>query len=124
MAVKGLKALRHEIAEWLNRSEKLSFTWEDILIGPGSKELLFLVGLSLDCDLLIGTPCWVSYIPQTKFLGKSITTIETKFENRWRVTPEELDEACRRDEKDPNRKNKCMILTYPDNPTGLTYKPE
>ena len=29
LAVKGLKSLRHEIAEWLNRSEKLSFSWED-----------------------------------------------------------------------------------------------
>ena len=74
---------------------------EDLLIGPGSKELLFLVGLNLNCDLVIGSPCWVSYIPQLQFLGRKVRVVQTKFENRWRLQPEELDEACSQDAEDP-----------------------
>ena len=72
--------------------------------------------------MIIGCPCWVSYIPQIKFLGKKVTVIETKFENRWRLTAEELEEVCKNDEHRPDKKNKFLILTYPDNPTGLTYQ--
>ena len=41
------------------------------MIGPGSKELLFLAGLALDSELIANTPCWVSYIPQAIFLAQS-----------------------------------------------------
>ena len=60
------------------------------MVGPGSKELLYLSGLTLDSCLIVETPCWVSYIPQARILGKQIKKIETKYENRWRVTAEEF----------------------------------
>ena len=48
-------------------------------------------------------------------LGKNVFVIETKFENQWKITPEELEEACRKD--NPKKKNKFLIITCPDNPT-------
>jgi aspartate/methionine/tyrosine aminotransferase len=61
-----------------------------------------------------------------KFLGKQVQVIHTKYENRWRLTPEELDEALSKNLENHEKheiRNKFMILTYPDNPTGLTYSP-
>ena len=88
------------------------------MIGPGSKELLFLAGLALDSELIANTPCWVSYIPQAIFLGKKIIYIHNSYENKWRLDPCELDKVLTENKND---KAKVIILTYPDNPTGLSY---
>ncbi|WP_278803141.1 aminotransferase class I/II-fold pyridoxal phosphate-dependent enzyme, partial [Marinobacter nauticus] len=52
LPVKGLKGLREAIAGYINRSERMRCTWEDVLIGPGSKELLFMLQLAYYGDLL------------------------------------------------------------------------
>jgi aspartate aminotransferase len=48
-----------------------------VLIGPGSKELLFLVQLTYYGDLVIPAPSWVSYAPQARILGRQLTWLPT-----------------------------------------------
>ena len=120
LPVKGLKALRESIAGYINRSERMKCSWEDVLIGPGSKELLFILQLAYYGDLLIPRPSWVSYAPQARIIGRSVHWLPTHAENNWQLTAEELDIICR---DDPSRP-RILILNYPSNPTGCTYTDE
>ena len=117
LPVKGLKALRHSIAGYINRAEHMRCTADDVLIGPGSKELLFILQLAYYGDLLIPRPSWVSYAPQARIIGRSVHWLPTHAENNWQLTAEELDIICR---DDPSRP-RILILNYPSNPTGCTY---
>lgn len=117
LPVKGLKALRESISGYINRTERMRCTWEDVLIGPGSKELLFILQLAYYGDLLIPRPSWVSYAPQARIIGRSVHWLPTHAENNWQLTAEELDIICR---DDPSRP-RILILNYPSNPTGCTY---
>lgn len=117
LPVKGLKALRESISRYINQREHMRSTWEDVLIGPGSKELLFMLQLAYYGDLLIPRPSWVSYAPQARIIGRSVHWLPTHGENNWQLTAEELDIVCR---DDPSRP-RILILNYPSNPTGCTY---
>lgn len=120
LAVKGLFELRDAIASYLYRKQGIQRTAEDVLIGPGSKELLFLVQLAYYGDLVIPTPSWVSYAPQAIIAGRRVNWVKTQQENDWRLTPAELERLCA---LDPGRP-RILIINYPSNPTGATYAAE
>lgn len=117
LPVKGLWPLRQAVADYHARAEGIDSDADSILIGPGSKELMFIVQLTYYGDLVIPTPSWVSYAPQAHIIGRQIRWVPTRAENDWRLTPEELDRVCR---KDPTRP-RIIILNYPSNPTGDSY---
>jgi len=117
LPVRGLLPLREAIAEFNKRTQFIESSAEDILIGPGSKELIFILQLVYYGDLLIPTPSWVSYFPQARIVGRHVQWIPTRAEDGYRLTPEKLDMICR---SDPNRP-RVVILNYPSNPTGCTY---
>ena len=120
LPVQGLYGLREKICGYLERTQGLDFDPEDILIGPGSKELMFLLQLVYYGDLLIPTPSWVSYAPQAQIIGRPIRWLPTAPETGLGVTPEVLHKAC---QHDPNRP-RLLILNSPGNPTGTAYTPE
>jgi aspartate aminotransferase len=64
LAVKGLLPLREAIAGYYQKKQSIECTADHVLIGPGSKELLFLLQLVYYGDLVIPTPSWVSYSPR------------------------------------------------------------
>ncbi len=76
---------------------------EDVLVGPGSKELLFNLQLTYYGDLVTPTPAWVSYAPQARIIGRRVRFIQTRRENGWRVTAQELDELCDGQQHDHDR---------------------
>ena len=117
LPVKGLYALREAVAAYNTERHKVPCSPEDIMIGPGSKELLFILQLVYYGDLVIPTPSWVSYFPQARIIGRHVQWVKTHPENAWRLTAEELERIC---ELDPDRP-RIVILNYPANPTGATY---
>lgn len=117
LPVKGLPELRHAIAEHHIREFGIDCTANDVLIGPGSKELMFILQLVYYGDIVIPTPAWVSYAPQAQIIGRQIRFLHTHRENGWRLTPEQLDTLCK---SDPSRP-RILVLNYPSNPTGTTY---
>lgn len=60
LPVKGLRKLQQAVAEHHKRTFDLQVDPEDVLIGPGSKELMFLLQLTYFGDLVIPAPSWVS----------------------------------------------------------------
>ncbi|HEY7841719.1 MAG TPA: aminotransferase class I/II-fold pyridoxal phosphate-dependent enzyme [Gammaproteobacteria bacterium] len=117
LPVRGLPRLREAVAEFHRRTDGIGCTAADVLIGPGSKELMFLLQLVYYGDLVIPTPSWVSYAPQAQIIGRQIRWVPAHAENDWRLTPSELDKICRRDPSRP----RIVVLNYPSNPTGDSY---
>ncbi|MBU0753368.1 MAG: aminotransferase class I/II-fold pyridoxal phosphate-dependent enzyme [Gammaproteobacteria bacterium] len=117
LPVRGLRALRDAVAGYHRRMHGIERSGDDVLIGPGSKELMFVLQLVYYGDLVIPTPSWVSYAPQARIVGRQIHWVPTSPENDWRLMPDDLDRACH---DDPGRP-RIVILNYPSNPTGDTY---
>jgi aspartate aminotransferase len=120
LEVKGLKALRGAVANYHSRRNDIQRGAENVLIGPGSKELMFLLQFVYYGELVIPTPSWVSYAPQAKIIGRQVGWIKTKEINKWCLLPEELHKICETD----NYRPRIVILNYPSNPTGVTYSCE
>lgn len=117
LPVRGLRELREAVADYHRRTKGGEFAGKDILVGPGSKELMFILQLVYYGDLMITTPSWVSYAPQARIIGRQIRWVPARAENDWRIMPDDLDRACR---SDPGRP-RILVLNYPSNPTGATY---
>jgi aspartate aminotransferase len=118
LPVMGLRELRGAVAAYYRGREGIDYNGDDVMIGPGSKELMFIVQLVYYGDLVIPIPSWVSYAPQAQIIGRHIRWLPTSLANGLRLTTEEIERLC---EKDPDRP-RIIILNYPNNPTGCTYK--
>lgn len=116
LPVQGLEALREAVADHHRRTFGIECEPEDVLIGPGSKELMFLLQLVFHGDLLIPTPTWVSYAPQAHIIGRPIQFLATTSEDNWHLSPAGLDQAC----ENGAERARLVILTYPSNPAGTT----
>ena len=119
LAVKGLRALREAVADYHRLHQGVQCTADDVLIAPGSKELMFLLMLVYYGDVVIPTPAWVSYAPQARIIGRNVDFLHAHAENRWQLTPEQLRAHCAEDPERP----RIVVLNYPSNPTGCTYSP-
>jgi aspartate aminotransferase len=120
LAVQGLLSLREAVAGYHQRKHNVNVSADDVLIGPGSKELMFILQLVYYGDLVIPTPAWVSYAPQAQIIGRQVRMLPTHAENDWLITPAQLDELCHEDAGRP----RIVVLNYPSNPTGGTYEGE
>jgi aspartate aminotransferase len=117
LPVEGLWELRQAVASFHRRLDHAEVTADGVLIGPGSKELMFLTQLAFGGQLVLPTPCWVSYGPQARIAGRDVARIPTSASARWRLTGEQLAEFCA---LEPGRP-RLLILNYPGNPDGDTY---
>lgn len=121
LPVKGLYELRNAVAGYHQRKNKIKIDAEQVLIGPGSKELLFLLQLTFDGDLIVPSPCWVSYIPQAIIIGRKIRLLQTDFDDKWRITANKLKALCEEDKLNKYNRPRLLVLNYPGNPDGTTY---
>lgn len=119
LPVCGLRELREAVADYHRRLDGTAATGDDVLVGPGSKELMFLLQLVYYGDLVIPTPSWVSYAPQAEIIGRRVRWVPTQAEDGWKMTARGLQDICADDSGRP----RIVILNYPNNPTGSTYSP-
>ena len=115
--VSGLFELRKKIAQYHSEKNKYSYIADEVIIGPGSKELIFQAQLILEGDLLLPIPSWVSYEPQAHILNKKIHWIETTAKDNWHLSPKSLDNHC----KKIKNVQKLLILNSPNNPSGTIH---
>ena len=117
LEVQGLRQLRQAVADFHHRSDNVRLDPDLVIVGPGSKELMFLLQVAYYGDLIIPTPCWVSYAPQAQIVGHRVMFVPTRFEDRFRLMPKMLETICAADPERP----RAVVLNYPGNPDGLTY---
>lgn len=114
----GLPELREEIANFCNRNYEYDFSKDSIVIGPGSKELLFQSLFILNSPVLIPAPSWVSYGPQIQAKGGIYKTIQCSFDNGYKLKADDLSKAVKEYSRDLE---KVLIINSPNNPTGAVY---
>ena len=118
LPVKGLLPLRTAVAAYHQQKFGVDCTAEDILIGPGSKELLFLTQMIYQGTLLLPQPSWVSYEPQAQLANKSFHWLKTRPENGYMLEAAALEDYCQQHLEEPA----ILILNYPSNPTGSSFE--
>ncbi|RME93394.1 MAG: aminotransferase class I/II-fold pyridoxal phosphate-dependent enzyme [Bacteroidetes bacterium] len=117
LPVQGLPELRQAVARFNRSTLGMDCQAEHVLIGPGSKELIYHVQLALDADLLLPSPSWVSYEPQAQLAGQAVHWLDTTEAKGWKLDPDALAQAASHQPK----RRKLLILNYPNNPTGTSY---
>ena len=120
LPVRGLPLLRETVAEYFRRRHHLPSTGDDVIIGPGSKELLFLLQIVYYGELVVPAPGWVSYVPQAQIVGRTVRWVQTRAADGWKLTPDVFTALF---QSDPDRP-RIVIMNYPNNPTGSTYTAE
>lgn len=117
----GLKELREEISRYLKRKYSLDYDADnEIMVTVGGSEA---IDVALRCmvdpgdEVLIPTPCYVSYLPCSIMADAVPKVIELKAENQFKLTRQELLDSI-------TDKTKILILAFPNNPTGAIMTKE
>ncbi len=112
--VSGLLKLREVVAKYHSKKNLYNYSEDNVIIGPGSKELIFQCQMVTEMPLLLPKPSWVSYEPQAKILKKDVNWIDTSKNTNWHLSANALRDYC----KNNKYKNQLLILNSPNNPTG------
>ncbi len=118
--VLGIPALRQAIAAYLTRTRGIECSAEQVVVGPGSKPLLYALLHILDGDMLLPIPSWVSYAPMARLAGRRVIRVATQPEDHHRLSPETLAQAmevARREGANP----RILIINTPSNPTASMF---
>ena len=119
LPMQGLEELRLAIASYLNKNNNNNnFKSEDILIGPGTKELMFLTQIAFHGEVLLPAPSWVSYQPQALIAKNKVHWIQTTDSSNWFPTAEQLENKI----KSIKNKNLLLFINSPNNPSGAVCK--
>ncbi len=114
LPMQGLEDLRVSIASYISKKKDYKYTNSNIIIGPGSKELMFLLQILFDGEIILPAPSWVSYAPQAIIGRNKIKWIQTKSENNWFPTANEIEDVIKKDKQ----KKYLIFLNSPNNPSG------
>ncbi|MFX1475745.1 MAG: pyridoxal phosphate-dependent aminotransferase, partial [Promethearchaeota archaeon] len=120
LATQGIKPLREQISKFYEKVFNLQYPAEQIVVGPGSKVLLYDALVALDGPLFLPAPSWVSYQHQARLLGKEVYHVKTSPEDSYRLTPDALEQSLQQNTPNP-WDQKVLLLNYPCNPTGHSY---
>jgi aspartate aminotransferase len=118
LPMQGLNELRQSIAKYTSTKKNYDYKSENVIIGPGSKELMFLLHILFDGEIILPAPSWVSYAPQAILGRNKIQSIQTKRENNWFPTGSEIEDVILKDKN----KNYLLFLNSPNNPSGQICK--
>ena len=73
----GIPELRKAIADFMKRQFRVNINPSRVVVGPGTKSLIFTVFTMINGHVIIPSPSWIGYIPQMKLLGKHFHILYT-----------------------------------------------
>ena len=114
LSMQGLYELRQEIAKFVSSRKNYEYKAENIIVGPGTKELMFLLQILFDGDVILPAPSWVSYEPQAIIGKNKVHWINTNRENNWFPIADDIEKIVSKN----NNKNYLLFLNSPNNPSG------
>lgn len=118
--VDGIPELKDAIIAKFKRDNGLEYTRNQISVGTGGKQVLYnalLATLNPGDEVIIPTPCWVSYADIVILGGGKPVFVATTMEDGFRLQPEALEAAI-------TPKTKWFIFNSPSNPSGAAYSRE
>lgn len=116
-AVDGTPGLKTAIIEKFKRDNALDYQPGQILVSCGGKQSFFNMALALLNDgdeAIIPAPYWVSYPDMVKVAGGVPVILETDVDSRFKITPEQLEEAI-------TPATRLFVINSPSNPSGMAY---
>jgi len=118
--VAGYPDLREAVCQKLKRDNNLEYKPENIVVSTGAKQSLANVILALvdeGDEVIIPAPFWVTYSELVKIAGGTPIIVRTSLENKYKITPDELEDAITSD-------SKGFLFSSPCNPSGSVYSRE
>lgn len=116
-AVDGIPSLKEAVIRKFESFNKLKYTPEQVIVSTGGKQCiynLFQAIIEPGDEVIIPAPFWVSY-PDMVLLADGLPKfIPTTMENRFKITPEQLEKAI-------TPKTKLLVINSPSNPSGTAY---
>ena len=117
----GTLELRKEISNYMNRRFDLTYDpAKEVVVTVGGSEAIDVAMRTIlqpGDEVIIPTPCFVCYEPLCKMTGAVPVIVETRNEDKFKLTPELLESAI-------TEKTKMLVLAYPNNPTGAIMDAE
>lgn len=119
--VGGTPAVRQAVAQRLKADYNIDYQPEEIMVSSGGKQVIFnamMASINPGDEVIIPSPCWVSYPDIVTLAGGTPVIIPCKEEHAgFKLQPEQLSAAI-------TSKTKWLILNSPCNPTGAVYSKE
>jgi len=116
----GIPELRSAVADKMKSENGLDYDASDVCITSGAKQACMNAIMAV-CEegdeVIIPSPYWVSYPEMVRLCGGVPVLVETTESNRWKITPEQFEEAM-------TPRTKMIIINTPGNPTGSIYTRE
>lgn len=116
----GLPALREAAANFVKQKYSLDYhPMSEVIVTVGASQALdvaFRTILTKDSEVILPAPIYPGYAPIITTCGAKPVFIDTS-NHGFKITPELLDEYI-------NEKTRCIVLPYPNNPTGVTLTEE
>jgi len=119
-AVDGTAELKQAIIAKFKRDNSLLYNPSEIIVSTGAKQSLFNMLLALinpGDEVLIPTPCWVSYPDMVRLAGGIPVELFADDQQNFKVTAEQLQQAI-------TPRTRLLMLNSPSNPTGMAYSKE
>ena len=118
----GIPDLIQAIIEKLKKDNNLEYAPNEICVTTGAKQALYEAVLTLvgeGDEVIVPTPCWVSYEDMIKLAGGVPVTVPTieKGEKRFHLDLERIEKAI-------TSRTTAIMINTPNNPTGVVYTKE
>ncbi|MEL7649066.1 MAG: pyridoxal phosphate-dependent aminotransferase [Sedimentibacter sp.] len=114
----GMLDLREEICRKFKKDYNLDYTVRDVIVSSGAKQSLTNALMAIvdpEDEVIVPTPCWISYIEMIKLTGGVPVLVEMNEANGF-------DLALDRIESKITSRTKAVLINSPNNPTGAVYK--
>ncbi len=115
--VAGTLALRRAVADKFRRDQGIDYTPDEVIVSTGGKQVIFnamLATLNGGDEVIIPTPCWVSYPDIVALAEGTPVFVPGGQNNGFKLRAEDLEAAI-------TPRTKWLILNNPSNPTGAAY---
>ncbi|PIX88592.1 MAG: aspartate aminotransferase [Candidatus Nealsonbacteria bacterium CG_4_10_14_3_um_filter_36_16] len=113
-SVRGISKLLEAICQKLKKENNLNYTPEEIIVGNGAKEILYLsvrTVCEIGDEIIILAPHWGTFPEQVKLAGGKPVIVKT---DDFRPSAKEIKKAI-------TNRTKAIILNSPNNPSGIIY---
>ena len=119
-AASGIIELKQAVCHRMKEDCGVDYTPSQVVIASGAKHIVYLTVRALVSpgdEVVIPAPYWVSYSEIVRMCGGIPVIAQTREEDEFKLTPQELDEAI-------TDNTKCVLFNSPSNPTGMMYTRE
>ena len=118
--VTGTLSLRKAVVAKFKRDSGIDYKPEEIIVSTGGKQVIFnamLATVQAGDEVIIPTPCWVSYPDIVKLAEGEPVFVSCSQNNGFKLRAEDLEAAI-------TEKTKWVFLNSPNNPSGAAYSAE